>query len=152
MANELKLEIACDQVLGLTSRRYRQLADEGVVPKPIKGKIDILLACKLLLDYYRKGKTDKITTLQDEKIRIFKVQADMKELQFKREMGQLVDAEEVRREYFGRARAVRDGVLNMFDRVDPLLAAEKNRKKRYQIFLKEVSHILGELAVESVSG
>lgn len=131
------------KIIGAPFKKYRRPLDKShLTAEAIKEESDI----RELLNFYRALGTGE-TSLLHEKKRLVKIQADRREVDLRREMGQLVDAEAVRKEYFGRARAVRDGVLNMFDRIDPLLAAEQDRKKRYQIFTKEVSHILKELAV-----
>ena len=51
---KVKLESICEKFFGITSRRYRQLADEGYVPQPERGLVDPLDAAKGLLTYYRE--------------------------------------------------------------------------------------------------
>jgi hypothetical protein len=54
MANEIELERVAKPVFGITSRRYRQMATDEIVPAVVKGKIDFVAASKSLIAYYRK--------------------------------------------------------------------------------------------------
>ena len=54
MANEVELEKVSKSVFGITSRRYRQMANDEIVPAVVKGKIDFIAASKALIAYYRK--------------------------------------------------------------------------------------------------
>ncbi len=88
MANEVSIEKVCKQIFGITPRRYRQLATEGVVPPVVKGKIDFLEAVKALIEYYRKLAAGQGSlTLVDERARLTKIQADMKELELQKKRG-----------------------------------------------------------------
>ena len=50
---EMALEEACKQVLGISSRHYRRLADAGWVPAPKGGKIDLVEAARGMMLYYQ---------------------------------------------------------------------------------------------------
>lgn len=53
MANELNLETACKQILGIKQKEYRWLEREGILPPIKNGSIDILLACKMYIEYWK---------------------------------------------------------------------------------------------------
>ena len=54
MANEVELEKVAKSVFGISSRRYRQLANDEIVPPVVKGMIDFVAASKAIIAYYRK--------------------------------------------------------------------------------------------------
>jgi hypothetical protein len=68
------------------------------------------------------------------------------EAKAKAETGKLVSADEVRIAAFRRARIVRDGMLNLPDRVAALLAAETDVAKVHAILTKEIRLILEEIS------
>jgi len=93
MANEVDLESVCKSVFGFSSRRYRQLSEEGFGPKPKKGKIDFVLAAKGVIDYYRRlaaGEGD--LTLTDVRKKLVQVTADLKKTELEMKRGKLVPA------------------------------------------------------------
>ena len=51
--NQVELEKISKPVFGITSRRYRQMANDEIVPAVVKGKIDFVAASKALIEYYR---------------------------------------------------------------------------------------------------
>lgn len=53
MAGLIELEKVCETLFGMTSRNYRLLANQGIVPPVRKGKIDFLKAVKSLIDHFR---------------------------------------------------------------------------------------------------
>lgn len=91
MPNEVDLESVCKSIFGFSSRRYRQLAEEGFGPKPKKGKIDFVLAAKGVIDYYRRlsaGEGD--LTLTDVRKKLVQVTADLKKTELDMRRGDLV--------------------------------------------------------------
>lgn len=67
-------------ITGLTDRRHRQLADEGVIPKPTRGIFPLVETVKRLLEYNRQlGRRDN-SALEAEKLRLTKEQADAQAL------------------------------------------------------------------------
>ena len=93
MASSLvNLEIACQQIFGISSRRYRQLAKEHGAPPVLDGKVDILKACKFLIDYYRKlAEGQGSLSLTEERARLTKVNADLKQLMLRKKQGELIE-------------------------------------------------------------
>ncbi len=67
------------------------------------------------------------------------------EIKARVEAGKYVDADEVKVAAFNRARIVRDGLLNIPDRMASLLAAESNEHKVHELLTLEIRTALEEL-------
>ena len=63
------------------------------------------------------------------------------------EAGEFLPAEEVKEAAFKRARITRDSLLNIPDRIAPLLAVEQNPQKVHKILSDEI-----RLALENLAG
>jgi hypothetical protein len=67
-------------LLGLTDRRYRQLAKEGHFPEPVSGNYDFILTLRGLLKYYRDQQTSlaaRKQAISDEQHRKLKRENDL---------------------------------------------------------------------------
>ena len=60
------------------------------------------------------------------------------------EAGKYVDADEVKVAAFNKARIVRDGLLNIPDRLAALLAAESDEHKVHKLLASEIRAVLEE--------
>lgn len=76
----------------------------------------------------------------------FEVDARAKLLALKERQGQLVDAEEVRRQGFELSRTCRDQILGVPSRLAPELAAETDPFKVHQVLERELAEALAALA------
>ena len=83
--------------------------------------------------------TEARTLAQRYKAALLKIELDEK-------TGRLVDAEAVRVAAFNKGRAVRDALLNIPDRISPILAAESNQQKVSDILTREIRTALEELS------
>ncbi len=72
--------------------------------------------------------------------------AKMAKLNYERMDGSLVPVEAVRKQAFETARMVRDSLLNIPNRVSPILAAESDHREINQILTKEITQCLENLA------
>lgn len=72
--------------------------------------------------------------------------AKIAKLDLEEKAGRLIDAEQVKNEAFKAARAVRDSLLNIPDRLAPELAAETNQFKVHARLLEEMRRALEGLA------
>lgn len=61
-------------------------------------------------------------------------------------MGELISAEKVRNAMFAKGRIIRDGILNVPDRISALLATINDAAKIHEILTKELREILEELS------
>jgi hypothetical protein len=68
------------------------------------------------------------------------------EAKVKTEMGQLISAEKVRQAMFAKGRIIRDGILNVPDRVSSLLATINDASQIHEILMKELREVLEELS------
>jgi hypothetical protein len=145
----IDLEKVCkpspDAVFPFTSRRYRQLADDQVVPPVKRGQIDRVRACRDLIAH-QQALIDGQGSLSftDEKKRLTKINADRKELMLQKEQSKLVEAELIENAQFEKARILRDGIFLIADRVFTIMEAEEDKKKRYEIFHKEMRILLDD--------
>lgn len=72
--------------------------------------------------------------------------AALLKLEIDEKTGKLVDAEAVKNAAFCKARTLRDSLLNIPDRVAPILAAENDQMKISEILTGEIRQALDELA------
>jgi len=71
--------------------------------------------------------------------------AAVKKLEYEERTGKLINADKVRETAFDVARRVRDGMLNIPDRVAAIIAAESNEIKVRELLTKEIREALSEL-------
>lgn len=74
--------------------------------------------------------------------------AKLAELEFLARVGKLVERDKVEAEAFRISRLVRDGMLNIPDRLTGVLAAETDQRKIYELLTKEIRQALEALADE----
>ena len=74
------------------------------------------------------------------------------EIKARVEAGRYVDAEDVKAAAFNKARVVRDGLLNIPDRLSAVLAAETNAAGIHEILSAEIRAALEELTGGSKRG
>ena len=68
------------------------------------------------------------------------------EARVKAETGELVSVEEVRNTFYAKGRIVRDGILNIPDRISSLLATINDATKIHEILSQELRTVLEELS------
>jgi hypothetical protein len=95
---KVSLRKVADLYFGIGYRRYQYLADEGLVPKPEKGKIDFFEAAKGIIAYYKKiGEVESGSSLTEERKKLVIVQRKTKEIELEKIMGALVSIEQVKK-------------------------------------------------------
>lgn len=85
-------------------------------------------------------------TLLDAQRRKESSLASLRELELKMKAGQLVDLAETRKLWFEKARAIRDGLYVIPERISHVLASETDAKVIRQLLRAELSQQLGALA------
>ena len=65
-------------------------------------------------------------------------EAKLMELQFKERNAELVSITEVKSQAFALARAVRDGMMGIADRLAPQLAASTDARQVHQLLVEEI--------------
>lgn len=68
------------------------------------------------------------------------------ESKVKEEIGRLIDVEEVRKTAFAMERIIRDGILNVPDRVSALIATITDASQIHEILTNELRQVLEELS------
>ncbi len=149
MASTVRLDTVCPGVFGISDRRYRQLAKEGIVPPVSEGLIDFVAATKALLSYYQKlVEGQGSITLTEEKARLTKTQADMAIMELRKREGTLLERDEVLRAWTGMISSARSRMLAIPDKITPALDG-LNRVERKARLTEEVYEALAELAAMS---
>ncbi|MDA0782405.1 MAG: hypothetical protein O2942_09110 [Proteobacteria bacterium] len=115
-----------------TQKRVSEQQQATVTNAP-KSKIDNTDLSEILLRTRIKNEIEKGKLLQS------KVQS---------ELGELLDAEEVRVAAFNKARVVRDGILNFADRLASVVTACNDEKKNHETIMKETRMVLEALSNE----
>jgi len=72
--------------------------------------------------------------------------ARLAKIQYEEKLGKLINRDEVQVERFNTNRIIRDGVLNIADRVSAQLAAETDEKKVHEILTTELRNALNGIA------
>jgi phage terminase Nu1 subunit (DNA packaging protein) len=95
--NLMNLEKLSREVLGISSRWYRQLVKEQGAPEIVNGQVDAFKACKFLIDYYRNLSEGRGGLgLTEERTRLISYEAEIKKMELKKMQGSLIEAELVR--------------------------------------------------------
>ena len=100
--------------LNLTERRVQQLAREGVLPKPEKGKYDLVRCVQTYVRYLQDRAYGSDVTAQDthhERARLIKAQADKTELEVAAMRNALVAIEDVEADWLQHISACRMRLL-----------------------------------------
>jgi phage terminase Nu1 subunit (DNA packaging protein) len=136
-----KSELA--DMLGLTVRRVTDLIATKVIPPAIeRGRYDVAGSVKGYVAFLRSN----AKTLADERARLVRIRADLMQLRYRREAGELVEVQAVEREAFNSGRRIRDGMQNIPDRMCGILAAESDQHKVHSILAKEIFDVLTTLS------
>lgn len=138
----------CDRVLGITARRYREMAKQGIVPAVVKGKVAATEAIKAVIKYYRNRSKSgwNRAAYEDARAVATRHKAALLELELRERKGRLVDAEKVKSAAFAQGRIVRDNLLNIPDRIASILAAETDHDRTREILTAEIRQALEELS------
>jgi hypothetical protein len=127
----------------VTYERIRQYREQGhdVGPKgqPDIDKINRIAAVKQAL---RKERDER----QSEwRVRIDRADALRKEMELKVELGHLLHVDDVYARAFRIGRQIRDGMLNIPDRLAAIIAAEPDRDKIRALLVAEIEQVLAVL-------
>jgi hypothetical protein len=145
------------------SRQYaNQLVQEGIIPLE-DGKINpetadiILEAIKDPSQPQRRanGKpsqkslsknTDLPKLLLQTRIKNEIERGKILEARAKAETGELVNAEDVKKAAFTKARVIRDGLLNIPDRMASVMASTNDEQKVHELLSQEIRMVLEDLS------
>lgn len=146
MDKKLNLK-ALKKAFGVSDKTVRNWIDAGMpCEKSAKGyQFDLSVCIKWRENYLqesRKG-SDAYESAKTER-EIYR--AKITKLNYERLDGTLVPSEDVREAAFEKARLLRDQLLNIPNRIAPILAAEQDSKKSHEILTNEIRQCLETIA------
>ncbi len=130
------------KLFNLTERRVQQLAKDDIIPKPDKGKYDLVGCVRGYIQYLQEralGKEALPVDAHQERTRLLKAQADKAELEVKTLMNTLIPAEEVEVTWSGLITRFRSRMLSIPTRAAHSLLPLKSFHEIEQM-LKEMIH------------
>jgi len=129
MANEVELEKVSKSVFGITSRRYRVMASEEVVPHVVRGKIDFVAAAKAIIEYYRKlAEASGSISLVDERTALTAIKKEREKLKLETERGNLVEKAWAMQILTMAVSEARTAFLGLPRRIAPVLAPKTDER------------------------
>jgi phage terminase Nu1 subunit (DNA packaging protein) len=139
-------------LLGVSGRTVRDLADKGVLVKLAHGKYEVLPSIHAYIKYkinlaiesFSKGDIDYAEARRRKEL----AQAQLAELDLAEKEGELIQVSTVENEAFTAGKKVKDGLSNIPDRISPLLAAESDKNKIYRMLTSEINQVLEFLVTE----
>ncbi|MDX9821832.1 MAG: hypothetical protein RBT20_07850 [Syntrophales bacterium] len=149
MNNEIKVRDVCPTVFGISPRRYRQLADEGHVPRAARGKIDFVKATREFCKYQRQLLAgDDRSTLTDERRRKTGAEATMKELELQKMRGDIIPRVDVADELVRRVYVLKSDMLAIERRLSKFPEAKEIVKKQIRNMMRTYSRQTGIFSKE----
>lgn len=146
---KISLDSISEEVFGISSRRYRQLAKdfqeptgEIYIPEPKSGKIDFHAAVKGLLSYYRKlAEGDGSIGLTEARQRKVSAEARLKELELMVQEGKLIPREGVLQEFLNRISMFKSALM-VLHKLLPLRLKDKDPREMAIIIKKAENDIM----------
>ena len=135
--------------LNLTERRVQQLARDGIIPKPEKGKYDLIRCVQKYVHYlqeraYGTGETPSDT--YRERARLIKAQADKTEIEVATMRNQLVLLDIVEADWMKQVAACRMKLLALPSKTAFEIAALENPTEIERFLKRTIYEALSELA------
>ena len=133
-------------ICNCTERHLRQLAQEGHITSPGPRKEWPMTAVTEYIAYLRhKAHQGGAATLQEERARLAKEQADKLEMENAAKRGELLHSDDVLKSWGGLITNARQALLSMSRRLSPVIC-HKPETEIEDAIEKEVRTILGDLA------
>lgn len=122
--------------IAATDKRISEAQDPARDPfrKQVKGSSKAVTAKKPV----KASKDTSDLSYHDARTLRERIKAKKEQVEYDLLIGKLVDSEDVKIAAFNRGRALRDSILNIPDRISPILAAETDTRKVHQILFKEL--------------
>jgi len=147
MANMVKVQDVCHAFIPITPRRYRQLAEEGHVPKPEKGMVDLLPALRDYIAYqHQRLQGSGSLSLTDERTRLTKIQADRKEIELLRTKGELLPVQEAMAVWSAVIITMKTRLLGFPRKMAPVVYGCAKETEIQELLQREIDEICNELA------
>lgn len=134
-------------IYGCSVQYIGELIKSGSLPKPIKQNChDVVKACQKIIENIRDQHSGEKSDIDAETLRLTKARADKADLEVRELKRELVPYKDVQDASFEKFRMVRDQFMNIPSRLAPILAAEKEAKKVYELLDKEIRQVLEALS------
>jgi hypothetical protein len=144
-SGSVDLEQVSKPIFGISSRRYRQLADEGRVPFAIRGKIPLLPAIKGLIEYYRNRVEEGECSLEGEKALKLSVERRLRDLKYSIRTGELIVRSDISKMFSERERVVAAGLTSLWRSLSKKLPG-KDVREMSEVIRAEVSAFLHKMS------
>jgi hypothetical protein len=130
-----------------TTRRYQQLAAEGVFPKVVKGKIDFVAAAFAVASYYHKMlQGGGSLALTDERAGLTAIKKEREGLKLEVEKGNLVNKDWALQMISLVVSEARTALLGLPRRLSEVLAVQNDPREIQVMLKKDVMDILNNLS------
>ncbi len=162
---ELITRAAYAKLKGVAARTIGKYVQKKMIPLH-KNKIDpeeadLLLAKVLVLplgsgrqttaDKDKAPAKSKVDTYVNARTREKQLKVELLELDVQLKRGEMVLTKDVEFAAFNQARAVRDRMLNIPDRVAAILAAEQDENRVHEILLEQIENELSSISTKNVN-
>jgi hypothetical protein len=136
------------QALNLTEQRVHQLVKEGVLRKEGRGQFDAIKCIRAYIRYLQSLlETDTVHPSEhQERVRLLRVQADLKEMELSKQRSRLVAVQDVDRELNDLVRITTVRVMAIAPRLAPELVGETSRVMIQAKLEKACKVVLRQLA------
>jgi|GEM_PF-840649 len=150
-------EITCSaqdlaHVLDLSVQRVHQLATDRTISKPERNCFSLVASVRAYCGYIRNVSRGSHSKQEENQHRnkLLEAKAQIAAMEAKKMRGELLDAAAVHKQDFNIARALRDSLQGIPDRVASMAAAESDVAKVYDLIRTEIDHALNS-AVEAMT-
>lgn len=135
------------QIYGCSVQYIGELVKSGILPHPVKQNChDVIKACRAIIEKIREDASEQKTGIDAENLRLVKARARKAELEVLELTKILIPAKDVKDAAFEKARTLRDQFINIPARISPIVAAEHDAKKVYEMMDKEIRQVLEALS------
>lgn len=134
------------ELLGITPRRVQQLAVKGVLPKPERGKYELVPTVQGYVKHLRELSQGQGSSLTEERVRLTKYNADKKELELQKARGELIQVSLAMELWGGIIQNMRSKLLGMPTKLAPLCFGSKSIPDIKSKIEKTVHEVMRDIA------
>ncbi|MCK5748506.1 MAG: hypothetical protein KAH44_19980 [Oricola sp.] len=137
------------KILNLSERRVQQLVKEDILPKPEKGKYDLIACVRAYIKYLQERAFGKDAAPQDthlERARLLKAQADKTELEVDTLRGNLMPVETIEADWLAMVMACRSRLLSIPSKTAFQIATLSDAHEIERFLKRVIYEALTELA------